>query len=457
MKKRFLASVSAVILAVSMLLQTTAAALSTGTTKQKTSVSVTAAGVYENWDGVTNVAQFRGSNGSISYAIDGKKEVTVVNTKNGKELSKKIKLKKLHPLFGTVIADKKGNYYLVTGEKNTGKDRNKNTVFISKYDKNGKYIVSVADNGSSSLAYYYDSSFHTSVPFDAGCCDAAISGNILAVNYAREMYSGHQSNSIIAVNIDTMKKIKTGEFYNSHSFSQRVVPLSGGFVFASEGDCYSRAFTILGAKASASGFGSRNEGDIFHFWVKKDALKTYDMFVLNDNFAHMGGLAALSNGRTALVGTSVKSLSSSAAKENEQLFIQIFDPFKNLSTSSAYYTQGTRSGVGGPNGDTRVTDHGVKWLTSFGKSVKIKNPQVVSTSKDHFVILYEKYKNGKYKGVFYMVLDGSGKVIKKEKRFSSSAKLNPCEMPVYADGCVCWLANKSGSGKKLFLCSLKVS
>ena len=458
MKKRFISAIVSAFLVGGMLLNIPVSAAKTAVKKQTTEVTVKAEGVYSNWDGVTNVAQFKGSNGSIYYAVDGKDSVTIVRTKDGSELKKQIKLKKQHPIFGTAIADSKGNYYLVTGEKNTGSDKTKNTVFISKYDKNGKHVSTIGDDGSSSLAYYYDKSFNTKVPFDGGCCDAAIYGNILAVNYAREMYSGHQSNSLFVVNIDSMTKVSPGEFYNSHSFSQRVVATTSGFLFASEGDCYSRAFTVRNAKVSGNSLGSFNEEDIFHFWVKKGALDSYNMYVLNDNFAHMGGLAALSNGKTALVGTSVKSLNSSASKENEQLFIQIFDPTAKLNSSSAYVTSGTRSGVSGPNGDENVTDHGVKWLTSYSSKTTISNPQVVSTDKDNIVVLFEKYSGSSYKGVYYIVLDSKGNVTQKAACFSSKAKLNPCEMPVYANGCVCWVCNEYGySDKHLYLCTLKVS
>ena len=169
-------------------------------------IAVKCVGQYINWDGVTNVAQFVGSNGDLSFAYDGDGYVTVVNTSGGKVLSR-VKLAKKHPLFGTVTCDNKGNYYLVTGETNEGENTSKETVFISKYDKNGSHIKTTGDNGSSSLAYYYDNSFYTKIPFSGGNCDAAINGNILTVNDARAMYSGHQSISVFSVNTATMVKI----------------------------------------------------------------------------------------------------------------------------------------------------------------------------------------------------------------------------------------------------------
>ncbi|MCM1333500.1 MAG: hypothetical protein NC084_03260 [Bacteroides sp.] len=416
---------------------------------------VAAEGVYKNWDGVSNVAQFLGANGEFCFAYDGEEYVTVVRTREGSTLKKKIKLKKPYPLFGTVTADAEGNYYLVTGRVNETDDTSVNTVFISKFNKNGKLIKTVGDNGSSSLAYYYSNDYRTKIPFDGGCCAAAINGDLLTVNYAREMYSGHQSNSVFTVRIDTMKAVDLGVWYNSHSFAQRAIPFGDGFVYVSEGDGYDRAFTTWAVHTKNNAATSTNEGNIFHFWVEKGTFDRWDMFTLNDNFAHMGGLAAVGD-KVALVATSAKSMNKNAEDENEQLFIQIFDPFKDLSKSGAYVTEGKRSGKSGKNGDESATDYGVKWLTNY-KDQTIANPQVVATDDGKIVVLYEKTESYEYKGVYYIVLNEKGKVIQKAKRFSADARLNPCVMPVYSakDG-ICWAANAKSDTDHIYVYRLKL-
>lgn len=459
MKKLLKRIVSAAV-AASMVFAMSMTAYADNVTVKKTIIEqkVSAKGSYSNWDGVSNVAQFVGSNGEFCFAYDGDKYVTVVRTNSeGSTLKKKIQLEKKHPLFGTVTCDSDGNYYLVTGETNKSGSRNTDTIFISKYNKNGTHIKTVGDNGRSSLASYYDDSFNTSIPFDAGNCDAAINGDIIAVNYAREMYSGHQSNSLFAVNIKTMTKVSLGVWYNSHSFAQRAIPFKNGFVFASEGDCYDRAFTIYAVDLDVKrDKGTAYEENIFHFWVKQGTLDAYNMFVLNENFAHMGGLAAVNDKTVALVGTSAKSLNSNAANENEQLFVQIFNPLTDMSKSSAFVTTGTRSGKGGGNGDESVTDYGVKWLTNFDKA-SVSNPQIVSAGSGKIVILFEKYLSGKYQGVYYTVLDSSGKVLTKAKRFSSEARLNPCVMPVYTGGKIYWASNKNNDKKNIYVNILELT
>jgi hypothetical protein len=416
-----------------------------------------AAGQYSNWDGVTNVAQFKGDNGGMYFAVDGDSSVTVYKTKNGKLVSGTVTLKKQYPIFGTVTCDAGGNFYLITGKKISNTNSSENTVFISKYDKNGNHIKTVGDNGSSSLGFSGDNSWLNQEPFHGGCCDAVVSGDYLSVNYARLMNSGHQCNSVLTVNINTFAKVNVGSIYSGHSFAQRVVALPDGFSYMSEGDCYNRAFTSNSIKLSNNKVTKSNQGDVFNFWVKKGTLDEYNMYVLNDNFATMGGITPLSDGRIAFASQSAKSLNSNAANETQEIFIQIFDPFKNLETADAYTTSGTRSGMGGGNGDISVSDYGVKWLTSYGKTHKVTDVQTVSTDDDKIVVLYElhSYWDYAFEGIHYFLLNSKGEVLVQSQFLDKNARLNPCEMPVFADGKVCWVGNNnSDSNYGIFIYTL---
>ena len=408
------------------------------------SVKITASGIYDNWDGVTNAAQFTGPDGSLYFAVDSETSVTVYKTDEGKPVPETVTLEKQHPLFGTAICDDDGNFYLVTGEANSSDDTSVETIFITKYDSNGNLINTTGDNGRSSLDYYYEDSFNTAVPFDGGNCDAAISGSILTVNYARKMYSGHQSNSVFSVNMDDMTKVSVGTFYESHSFAQRVVPTADGFVYMSEGDCYDRSFTAYCVKTSEGSVDYSNEQSVFDFWVREGAYDEGDMYEINNNFAHMGGLAPLPNGNIAFVSRSAKSLSENAKEESEEIFVQIFDPYEDLTEESSYVTEGTRSGLAGNNGTTDKTNYGVKWLTSYGSDSRIENVQTTTVSVNKIAVLYELYQDYNYKGVYYILLDEDGEEVQPATLFSASAKLNPCEMPVSFGDSIYWVGNRYG-------------
>ncbi len=400
---------------------------------------INAYGKYGNWNNVSNVAQFKGPDGTLYYAIDSNSVVSVYKTNGGKPSSEAaVNLKKIHPTFGTVTCDSAGNFYLVTGETNSSDDTSIETVFISKYDRNGNHIKTTGDNGSSS--YWYYKSFFTKEPFHSGNCDAAIHGRILSVIYARKMYNGHQSCSIFSVNIDNMSKVNLGSFYESHSFAQRVASTSDGFSYMSEGDASERAFTSYNVKLDEGVVSDSKEASIFDFW---EDLESHEMYGNNENFAHMGGLAVLSDGRIAFAAQSAKSLNTNAVTEKEDVFIQIFDPFKDLNTADAFTTVGERSGHIEFSGKRDVTNYGVQWLTSLGSDEEVITVQIVTTDNKEIVVLYEYKKGGSYKGVYFIVMDEDGKV-KKRSIFNTYAMLNPCVMPVYTQGKICWIGNKYG-------------
>lgn len=146
--------------------------LSTKDTSVK--LQIKAEGEHKNYDGVSNVAQFADEKGNYCFAYDTRKYVYIVKTKNGKVDNKKIKLKKAYSIFGGITCDSNGNYYLVTAGNSNHSNPGKNKVFISKYNKNGKLLKTVGDDGSSSLAWYEGSDFWTKIPFYAGNCDVAV-------------------------------------------------------------------------------------------------------------------------------------------------------------------------------------------------------------------------------------------------------------------------------------------
>lgn len=404
---------------------------------------------YKNWEGASNISQFTDNKGNVCFSYYVGKTVTIVKTKDGKISGQNITLKMPYPIYGGVICDSKGYYYVVSGQKNTSGRSGIKTIFISKYNKKGKLIKTVGDSGGAG-------SFGTKNPFQAGNCSIAVNGNYLAVNYARGMYNGHQSNAAFVINTKKMKKVKIGSIYNSHSFAQRVVPYKKGFMFISEGDAYARAFTISTVENMSTG--KVKTQNIFDFWIQQGKKSTY---VINSNFAHMGDLVMLGKNKAALVATSAQSLNKNAATEKEQIFIQIFNPSKDLNKANAYVTSGKRSGLAGLSGTKKVTNYGVKWLTNHSEHCTIDHPQAVTDGKGNTIVLYEIYqKMGErnyYYGVNYFVVDKNGNMKGDIKKTAITACLNPCETPIYKDGTVYWIGNKAAdTSYKVYIYSLKI-
>lgn len=396
---------------------------------------------WDHWEGIPNVAQFKDEKGSFCIAVDGLKTVQIIKFNADGTQKSTLELTKPHPDFGTIICDTDGCYYMVTGEENKGGDRTTETVFISKFSPKGKLLKTVGDDGSSSLAYYYTDNYYTQKAFETGNCSAAINDGVISVIYSRLAYSGSQSCSVFSVDLNTFEKVKAGVIFESHSFAQRVIAYKKGFAYVSEGDYSTRAFMIYTDKFK------NNEARkaVFHFWMKENAFNNGDMLSVNNNYARLANIVNFGDKTIGLIGTSAKSLNSNAETETEQLFIQIFDPDNRNTGADAYVTKGERSGLSGENGTKEVTDYGMKWLTNFGSNTKIWYPQAVSLSKTKVAILFEKFIDEKFVGTYYMVVSNTGKVLKKAKRISTVARLNPFSQPVYANKRVYWAGNKDYS------------
>ena len=451
MKKRLACLILSAVLSV---IPTTVNVEAAGVTALDTGISyeVYAAGQYINWDGVSTVAQFSDLDREFAFAYKSGENIKVVFTEDG-EVKKNVTLKMKGELFGTVDMDSDGNIYAVTGTTNTGTDTGKETIFITKYNKKGKLIKTIGDNGSASLASYYDSGYYTASPFYGGGCDIAINGDYIVVDYGRLMYNGHQSNSVWVIDRKNMKTVrpvsdKGWSNYQSHSLGQRVVSTKSGFALMGEGDAYDRAFTFSTIDMSAH---KTTESNIFDFWLNKTGNG-------NDNYAHIGNICALNNGKISFVAMSAKAMDSSAEKQREQVFIQIFDPKADLKKESSYVTSGTRKGKAGHSGDESKTNYGVKWLTDYKKGM-ILDVQAVTDLKSNTIIFYERYDEGTsyfgtyltYDGLYTMTVDSTGKVKKKAKKISETAHLNSCETPVYSYGYVYWCENDEDdyAGKEL--------
>lgn len=400
------------------------------------SFTVTSVGSYINWEGVANVSHFVDASGHFAFACCNTDTITVYHTANGK-VTKTISLPRSHTIYGTVICDDEGNYWVVEGDAGTA--AGDQTVFISKYAATGKLIASISDAGTGNAVQNQDNG--AKIPFAHGNCDAAIQDGIFLVNFAKSMYNGHQASANVGVNMDSMEKVYF-DFYNSHSFANSVIPYDAarGFALLSQGDCYPRAFRfgITDQKQTL------NTLETFHFWVQKDTLNRYDMSLLNKTYARTGGFAEVSTG-IAFAGTSVRSLSEAALTETQDLFIQIFNPNES-DVEKAMITSGNRSGVAGPNGDTSVTDYGVKWLTdAAANNITVSNPKLVKMDQDLVIVLCEiKNDNSKHVGIGYFILDAYGNVIKQDT-ISTAAKLTPDEDLIYADGAIQWVMNNNAN------------
>ncbi|MBQ6091050.1 MAG: leucine-rich repeat protein [Lachnospiraceae bacterium] len=394
-------------------------------------------GKTKNWEGVTNISYLGERDGAMIFAVDFGDLVAIFESV-GEEFSDPICITKEDPLYGGMAMDAEGNCYMVTGRDGDEQGGLAGMIVVTKYDPKGDIIGQVIDDGGSSLGFEAEPRFLNLKPFFNGNCVMAINDGLLAVYYARLMLSGHQSDSLLLVDTNTLEEVPVERVYQSHSFAQRALPAGSGFILASEGDCYDRAFVIT----RVSKKGEIVSTPIFRFGVTPGALDNSEIGALNNNFAQMGDIAMLDGSRVVMAATSARSMSEKAADEPEDIFIQIFDTKKDLSKSKAYTGGKKRTGFSGGNGDTPATDYGVNWVTSFKNGERADSLHCVVTENKTIVLLYEKYnERGYFEGVFYMLLDDRGNVKQNETCFWERARIPGGETPVCTGNTVRWIGN----------------
>lgn len=398
------------------------------------SIWFTSARLVSNWAYVSDVQQFLYKEEGLAFALQGKEKLIITTP------SSTLELKMKYPILGDVISDMDGNLYIVWGQEGT-KYTDK-TMFISKYSATGEHIKTTGFEGKSVMG----ANGNTKSPFEGGNCSSTIGDGKLMVNYARTMYSGHQSNNVIGVNIADMSPVEfksTRDIpYQSHSLNQSVIWSNEyqDFIYADHGDAYYRGFVVT----TSSG-----EDLLFNFYLEPNA--NYNMYIVNTTFAQLGNLAETSEG-VVLVGASAKSIGKAAKSEKQNLFIQIFDPHADVTPSKfigGVKREGKTSMDIYDNSNTpltKVTDYGVHWLTNYTDKDVIA-PQVVEAD-NRLVILWATKKDS-----FYMILSQNGEVIQPETSLKR-VPLNSYERPVYYKGTVYWMAIKDGVLKEY---SLKVN
>jgi hypothetical protein len=416
------------------------------------------------WASISSVQQFPYMREGIAYAY------VTENTLNIHTPNRSFGIDMQYPLLGDVIADTEGNFYVVWGKDGTS--NTEKTVFVSKYSPSGEPIQTIGFAGE----HKNGDDANTKEPFRHANCVSVINGNTLIVNYGRGMYNGHQSNGVVGVNISDMTPYsfepvmwdedQVNVPYVSHSFNQSLLysEHANDFVFANHGDAYDRGFIVEKLRKEMYTKWEGNRGtyestypahNIFHFYLEANA--NYNMGIVNETFAQLGGLVETSAG-VALVGASAKSISEAAKTEKQNLFVQVFDPTSKSISSSMFNGGVTRSGAmsfdindNSNSPLTPVTDYGVRWLTDYTYTSAVA-PQVVAAD-DKIVILWSTDGNAANADTFYMVLSAEGEVLTPATSLGG-IPLNSHEQPVYYNGAVHWV---SVSNERLRVSSIQLN
>jgi hypothetical protein len=239
-----------------------------------------------------SVMTFVNADGSVTVCVadESAHDTYIYEYSKDMALIKTMKFHNERKMLGAFTKDGEGNYYLFYAE-NVGKDeQDRENMAMVKYDPSG------SKQKTYQLKAQADKSFDgIQLPFDASTCRLELSGSMLAVYFAREMFSGHQACYGFILNKDTFERIDKGAVSNSngggnmmmpyvsHSFNQFILPIDGGFIFADHGDARPRGFTF--AKFLDNG----NTKRLHSFEFEGRAGQ-------NGTYAELGGLAKTSTG-----------------------------------------------------------------------------------------------------------------------------------------------------------------
>lgn len=369
----------------------------------------------ERWGHVSPISDLIETNGCYTVVFSDTQNVYIKRFKHDMTLEDTLTIKKLYPLFGGIINDS-NNYYIAWGQNDDKGNGGIATVAISKYDHMGnlskttEYVTDTRDTGTWNEYLTYKGGWATRYPFDAGNCAMTLQNGVLVCFIGREMYNGHQSSAVYAVNTADLSKNYDYFTYSSHSFNQRVISLSdGGVLFCDHGDAYPRAF-----KLSKS---DNEEYESFHFVDPAGCCN-------NDTYAELGGICELESGYV-LVGSSIKGEDKSAKK---QLFMQVINKGLTHTISSG---KSRTIKVNSHN----LTDTGIIWLTDY-TDASARNINVCKTSPDCFIIMWEKHDSTGYIESFYTILNEKDAVIKPTT--SLGTRVNGSEELKYKNGYVFW-------------------
>jgi hypothetical protein len=410
---------------------------------------------YSDWYGnagkKADLIDYKG-NLSIVYESVNSKNLYIARFDENYKLRDTLTITKELPLFGTAACDNKGNYYVLYGTSVAETEKDKTNVVIVKYNNNGKKL------GEASYISGKMSFLGTKEPFAFANASMAISNNIIAAHFGRVMFKAgdglnHQSSTVVYADIDSMKPVSLPIPYASHSFDQQIIATTdGGFALVDKGDAYPRGFEL--SKISE---GRSDSFEAFHF----AETSTYQ-----NTRAHLGGIAENSYAYI-LSGSAVKTLTYDPIPGDKLMAKDVF--VQSIKKNFMYHSNNsdkllskaeTRipSGEAGQTGlnlsgqsyflPNNVVDYGVVWLTEYQADEAALNPKVVGIDNDFSVILWEKYKGGKFIDTYYAIVNYAGAIVK-EPAVIPKARLCEDERPLYSDGKIIWSVTSTASSEAL--------
>jgi hypothetical protein len=270
---------------------------------------------------------FVNPDGTVSVCADDNRGATTYVYEYSKDLAllRTLTFKNERAVLGALTKDGDGNYYFFYAE----------TVPEGAFSVNNMALVKYAPNGEKAGAFFLPAQTRDEKwapgfsgvkdPFRSGTCKLEISGDLLAVYFARIMFKArdernHQASYGFILNKNSLERLPDAGMPSAgHSFNQFILPIADGFLFADHGDAGPRAFNFARVQPGVK----TKEVQSFRFNGARGQ---------NGTFAEMGGLAKTSEGYI-FAGTYGGAIGNS-----RNLFILTFDDAMTRCGKPVYIT-----------------------------------------------------------------------------------------------------------------------
>ncbi|GHV78309.1 hypothetical protein AGMMS49944_01000 [Spirochaetia bacterium] len=290
--------------------------------------------------------------------------------------------------LGAFTKDSARNYYFFYANDVPEGAFAQNNMAFAKYSPDGTKIKTfylAAQTSDEKWARGYSG---VKIPFDAGTCRLEISGDLIAVYFAREMFRAqdglnHQASYGFILNKDTLERLPGIKMPSAgHSFNQFILPFEDGFIFADHGDAGPRSFAF----AKVQNGSTIKEIQSFQFEGPSGQNATY---------AEMGSLAKTSNGYI-FAGSYGK-----VQNKPRNLFVLTFDDNLTACSDPVYLT-----------GYTENTGH-------------VAHPKITAMDGGRYLLLWEKCafstasgfgnEATAYLSTYMLIIDAQGKPLSQVK------------------------------------------
>ena len=328
--------------------------------------------------------------------------------------------KKELDLVGSFTKDKNGNYYIFYSKQVSESAFSEKNMVLVKYSPSGVKLKDFWLEAQTTDEIWSPGYSGVKVPFAWGTCKIEISGDMIAVYFARQMFkspdgSNHQASYGFILNINTFERLTGNNALkmpsSGHSLDQFILPVNNGFLFADQGDANPRGFTF--EKVT---IGQSNKKILFPFKGRWGD---------NNTYSEMGDLAKTPDGYI-FTGTYEKSTSTAGTyNDSRNLFLLTINEDLTVMSSPIWITNYT-------NKNTQT----------------VISPKMVRINQAKYLLMWEVFNQTAYTTKAYAaVVDDKGKIITPALEMANVV-LNNNDVLRYnpVSGYVNWAVN-TGDGK----------